>query len=137
MRILLGAFGAPGHAFPMIALARGLRARGHEVTLQTAERWRADVERENVHFAPAPEYHVFPTQERPLKPFEAVVRATGETLDLVRSTLPDVVVADILTLAPALAAELEGVRVATLIPHVDPRPAPGFAPSSSEYAFRD
>ena len=130
MRVLLGAFGDPGHAFPMIALARGLRARGHEVTLQTAERWRADVEREGVRFAPAPEYHVFPTQERPLKPYEAVVRATGETLDLVRAAAPDVVVADILTLAPALAAELEGVRVATLIPHVDPRPAPGFAPYS-------
>jgi UDP:flavonoid glycosyltransferase YjiC (YdhE family) len=130
VRILLGAFGDPGHAFPMIALARGLRARGHEVTLQTAERWRTDVEREGVRFAPAPEYHVFPTQERPLKPYEAVVRATGETLDLVRAAGPDVVVADILTLAPALAAELEGVRVATLIPHVDPRPAHGFAPYS-------
>ena len=130
MRVLLGAFGDPGHAFPMIALARGLRARGHEVTLQTAERWRADVEAEGVAFAPAPEYHVFPTQERPLKPYEAVVRATGETLELVRSVAPDVLVSDILTLAPALAGELEGVPVATLIPHVDPRPSPGFAPYS-------
>ena len=26
-------------------------------------------------FAPAPEYHVFPTKDRPLKPYEAVVRA--------------------------------------------------------------
>ena len=33
---------------------------------------------------------------------------------------PDAVVADILTLAPALAAELSSVRVATLIPHVHP-----------------
>ncbi len=130
MRVLLGAFGDPGHAFPMIALARRLRARGHEVTLQTAERWRGDVEAEGVRFAPAPEYHVFPTQQRPLKPYEAVVRATGQTLDLVRSVAPHVVVADILTLAPALAGELEGVPVATLVPHVDPRPAPGFAPYS-------
>ena len=29
-------------------------------------------------FAPAPEYHVFPTRERPLKPYEAVVRATRD-----------------------------------------------------------
>ena len=35
LRILLGAFGDPGHAFPMIALARALVARGHDVTLQT------------------------------------------------------------------------------------------------------
>ena len=33
---------------------------------------------------------------------------------------PDAVVADILTLAPALAGELEGVPVATLIPHTRP-----------------
>ena len=32
MRILIGAFGDPGHAFPMLALGRALRARGHEVS---------------------------------------------------------------------------------------------------------
>jgi UDP:flavonoid glycosyltransferase YjiC (YdhE family) len=41
-----------------------------------------------------------------------------------------VVVADILTLAPALAGELEGVPVATVIPHVDPRSEPGWPPYS-------
>jgi UDP:flavonoid glycosyltransferase YjiC (YdhE family) len=81
-------------------------------------------------FAAAPEYHVFPTQERPLKPYEAVVRATSVTRDVVRDARPDVVVADILTLAPALAAELEGVPWATVVPHVDPRGAAGFPPYS-------
>ncbi len=130
MRILLGAFGDPGHAFPAVALATALRARGHAVCVQTWERWREHVEAAGVAFAPAPEYHVFPTRERPLKPYEAVLHATTDTRPLVREFAPDVVVADILTLAPALAAELEGVRVATLIPHVDPRPAPGFPPYS-------
>jgi MGT family glycosyltransferase len=126
LRVLLGAFGDPGHTFPAIALGRALRARGHDVALQTWQRWRAEVEAEGIAFAAAPEYDVFPTMGRVLKPYEAVVRAAGETVPLVRSFAPDVVVADILTLAPALAAELEGVPVATLIPHVDPRPAPGF-----------
>ena len=130
LRLLLGAFGDPGHAFPMIALGRALRARGHEVTLQTWSRWQADVEREGMRFAAAPEYHVFPTRERPLKPFEAVTRATRDTLPLVREFQPDAVVADILTLAPALAAELAGVPGGTLIPHVDPRPARGAPPFS-------
>lgn len=130
MRALLGAFGDPGHAFPMLALGRALRARGHEVTLQTGARWRADAEREGLRFSPAPEYPVFPTQERPLKPYEAVVRAVADTLPLLREVHPDVVVSDVLTLAPALCAELVGVPAATLIPHVDPRPAPGFAPYS-------
>jgi MGT family glycosyltransferase len=129
-RIYLGAFGDPGHAFPAIALGRALAARGHEVTLETWTRWREHVEREGMRFAPAPEYQVFPTLERPLKPYEAVVRAARDTLPQVEEARPDVVVADILTLAPALAGELLGVPVATLIPHVDPRTAPGFPPYS-------
>jgi UDP:flavonoid glycosyltransferase YjiC (YdhE family) len=130
LRVLVGAFGDPGHAFPAIALAKALHERGHDVCLQSWSRWRPEVEAEGIAFADAPEYHVFPTRERPLKPYEAVVRAAADTRPLVREFAPDVVVADILTLAPALAAELEGVRSATLIPHVDPRPAPGFAPYS-------
>ena len=55
------------------------------------------------------------------------MRATGETRPLVRRLRPDAVVADILTLAPALAGELEGVPVATVIPHTDPRMAPRLA----------
>ncbi len=131
LKLLLGAFGDPGHAFPMIALGRVLAARGHDVTLQTWTRWRADVEAEGMTFAAAPEYPVFPTRERPLTPYQAVELATRDTLPLVERLAPDAVVADILTLAPALAAELHGVPVATLIPHVDPRTPPGGAPYSS------
>jgi MGT family glycosyltransferase len=120
LRILLGAFGDPGHAFPMIALARALVARGHDVTLQTWTRWREHVEAERVRFAAAPEYEVFPTGPEPLDFYESVVHAARDTLPLVRELRPDVAVADILTLAPALAAELERVPVATLIPHVYP-----------------
>ncbi len=124
--MLLGAFGDPGHAFPMIALGRALATRGHEVTLQTWTRWREHVEAEGLTFAPAPEYRVFPTGPEPLDFYEAVVPATRDTLPLVRELAPDVVVADILTLAPALAAELEGVPLATLIPHVYPHGRPEF-----------
>jgi MGT family glycosyltransferase len=125
-RVLLGAFGDPGHAFPMIALGRALAARGHEVTLQTWERWRAPVEAEGLTFTPAPEYNVFPISEQPLDFYEAVVYATRDTLPLVRELRPDVVVHDILTLGPALAGELAGVPRVTLIPHVYPDAGPGF-----------
>jgi UDP:flavonoid glycosyltransferase YjiC (YdhE family) len=124
-RILLGAFGDPGHAFPMLALGRALAARGHDVTLQTWERWRTHVEGEGMRFAPAPEYHVFPSGPEPLDFYEAVVHATRDTLPLVAELEPEVAVADILTLAPALAAELHGVPWATLIPHVHPHPPAG------------
>ena len=71
-------------------------------------------------FAAAPEYQVFPTGPEPLDFYEAVVHATRDTLPLVRELRPEVVVADILTLAPALAAELEGVPLRDADP---PRPS--------------
>jgi UDP:flavonoid glycosyltransferase YjiC (YdhE family) len=126
VRALLGAFGDPGHAFPMIALGRALAARGHDVTLQTWTRWQGHVQDEGLTFAPAPEYKVFPTGPEPLNFYEAVVKATADTVPLVQRLAPDVVVADILTLAPALAAELQGVPCATLIPHVYPYGPPHF-----------
>ncbi len=126
MRALLGAFGDPGHAFPMIALGRALSRRGHEVTLQTWKRWQEHVEAEGLAFAPAPEYEVFPSGPAHLDFYEAIVRASADTVPLMRELRPDVVVADILTLAPALAAELEAVPWATLIPHVYPPGEPHF-----------
>ncbi len=112
----------------MLALGRRLVERGHSVTYETWERWREHVVGAGMEFVPAPEYPVFPTQERPLKPYEAVVRATVPTRSAISARRPDVVVHDILTLAPALAAELEGIPAATLIPHLFPVTAPGFAP---------
>jgi MGT family glycosyltransferase len=124
--VLLGAFGDPGHAFPMIALGQALAARGHHVTLQTWRRWQEHVEAEGINFAPAPEYSVFPNGPEPLDFYEAVVHATNDTVPLVHELRPDVVVADILTLAPALAAEIANVPYATLIPHVYPHGRPEF-----------
>ncbi len=130
MRLLLGAFGDPGHAFPMIALGRALAARGNDVTLQTWRRWEEHVVAGGMAFAPAPEDPVFPTPGHPMNPYDAALPLTRMTLPLVEDVRPDAVVADILTLAPALAAELAGVRVATLIPHVHPALERGMPPYS-------
>ena len=70
----------------MIALGRALVARGHDVVLQTWRRWEEHVEAEGMRFAAAPEYHVFPTLERPLTPYQAVVRAVHDTRPLVAET---------------------------------------------------
>jgi UDP:flavonoid glycosyltransferase YjiC (YdhE family) len=96
------------------------------VTLETWRKWRDHVEREGIGFAAAPEYRVFPTLGRPLKPYEAAVRASSRTRGLIRDLDPEVVVADILTVAAALAAELEERPWATLVPHVLPAGEPGF-----------
>jgi UDP:flavonoid glycosyltransferase YjiC (YdhE family) len=96
------------------------------VTLETWSRWEEQVEREGMRFAAAPEYEVFPTREKPLKPYVAAVRASASTRELIRSCDPEVVVADIITSAASLAAQAEGRRWATLVPHVMPTGGPGF-----------
>jgi UDP:flavonoid glycosyltransferase YjiC (YdhE family) len=63
-----------------------------------------------------------------LSPYEAVAHAAPATRAALIDTAPALVVHDILTLAPALAAELAGLRAATLIPHVYPVAAPPLPP---------
>ena len=129
-RLLLAAFGDPGHAFPAIALGRELVARGHEVWLETWVRWREHVEREGMRFAAAPEYHPLEEGQRPLGIYQAAVRACATTRELIREVDPDVVVADILTVAASLAAQVEERPWATLVPHVFPVGQPGLPPYS-------
>ena len=114
----------------MLALGERLAKRGHLVTFETWERWRLQVQAAGMEFIPAPEFPVFPSVGQPLKPYEAVVQATPTTRDAVAARAPHVVVHDILTLAPAMAAELQGIPRATLIPHLYPVRAPGFPPYS-------
>ena len=83
-----------------------------------------------MRFEAAPEYQVFPTPDRPLQPYVAAVRAAKESRPLLRELDPDAVVADILTVAAGLAAELEERPWVTLVPHVLPTHEPGFPPYS-------
>jgi UDP:flavonoid glycosyltransferase YjiC (YdhE family) len=129
MRAVVAAFGDPGHAFPAIALGRELAARGHDVVLETWKKWSEDVEREGMRFVAAPEYTVFPRPgEVALQPYQAAVRATGEARRILQEVEPDIVVADILTIAAGMAAELEGVPWATLVPHCLPTREPHWPP---------
>ncbi len=112
----------------MLALGARLVERGAEVTFETWKRWQEPVEAAGMRFLAAPEYPVFPTREQPVKPYEAVVMSVQETRPAVREARPDVIVHDILTLAPALVGELEEVPVATLIPHFYVVGAPGLPP---------
>ena len=83
-----------------------------------------------MRFAPAPIYDFGP-RGGALSPYGAAVRAATETTGpLIRAFDPDVVVSDILTVAGALAAEMEDRRWATLVPHVLPTAEPGLPPYS-------
>ena len=125
LRVLVAAFGDPGHVFPAIALGRALRGRGHEVVVETWEERRGAVEGAGLGFAAAEEYRMFPPPEPDSEDGLHAAEAARALLPLLEEIRPHVVVSDILTLAPALAAERAGVPLATLIPHIYPVVEPG------------
>jgi MGT family glycosyltransferase len=125
MRVLVGAFGDAGHVFPAISLGQGLARRGHEVTIETWEERRAAVEGAGLDFTAAEEYRTFPPPEPDTDEGRHAGDAARALLPLIERLDPAVVVSDILTLAPALAAEAAGVPLATLVPHIYPVTEPG------------
>ena len=125
LRVLVAAFGDPGHVFPAISLGRALAGRGHEVMVETWEERRAAVEGAGLGFAAAEEYRMFPPPEPDSADGQHAAEAARALLPLLEEMRPHVVVSDILTLAPALAAERAGVPLATLIPHIYPVVEPG------------
>jgi UDP:flavonoid glycosyltransferase YjiC (YdhE family) len=125
LRILVAAFGDPGHVFPAISLGRALAGRGHEVVVETWEERRQAVEGAGLGFAAAEEYRMFPPPEPDSADGQHAAEAARALLPLLERMRPHVVVSDILTLAPALAAERAGIPLATLIPHIYPVVEPG------------
>ncbi len=124
-RFLVAAFGDAGHAFPAIALGRALRRRGHEVLVETWERWRDAVEAEGLRFTASEEYKTFPPPAPDSADGASAASAARALVPLMEEFLPDAVISDVLTAAPALAAEKTGRRKVTLIPHVYPVHEPG------------
>jgi MGT family glycosyltransferase len=125
LRVLVAAFGDPGHVFPAISLGRALAGRGHEVVVETWEERRGAVEGAGLGFAAAEEYRMFPPPEADSADGQHAAGAARALLPLLAEMQPHVAVSDILTLAPALAAERAGVPLATLIPHIYPVVEPG------------
>ena len=125
MKALVCAGFDEGHALPELALARALVGRGHEVTVEIAERWREPVEELGARFVPGAEYAPFAI---PGAAGPSVVDRARELVALLADERPDVVVTDLVSPAPALAAELAGTPLATLIPTVYPVEDPGQAP---------
>ena len=93
--------------------------------VETWEERRAAVEGAGLGFAAAEEYRMFPPPEPDSDDGQHAAEAARALLPLLEELRPHVAVSDILTLAPALAAERAGVPLATLIPHIYPVVEPG------------
>jgi UDP:flavonoid glycosyltransferase YjiC (YdhE family) len=125
MRFLVSAFAATGHVFPALALSRRLRARGHEVWFESEERWRDVVEDEGHRLIAAPEHIAIPNPKPGMPTSPTLAEASAALVPVLREVRPDVVVNDFFTQPATLAAEMEGVRRATVIPHPYPVYEPG------------
>lgn len=100
-----------------MSLARALKGRGHEVIVETWPQWQRAVEDAGLGFVSADQYQVFPP---PASGSPGAGQAAVALMPLLEEFRPDVVVNDILTVAPALAAEAYGCAWGTLIPHIYP-----------------
>ncbi len=109
----------------MIALGQALSRRDHEVLIETWEERRAAVEGAGLGFTAAEEYRMFPPPDPDSEDGAHAAEAALALLPLLEELRPEVIVSDILTLAPALAAERAGIPLATLIPHIYPVVEPG------------
>jgi len=95
------------------------------VVIETWEERRAAVEGAGLGFAAAEEYRMFPPPDPDSEQGQHAAEAAKALLPLLEDFRPHVVVSDILTLAPTLAAERAGIPLATLIPHIYPVVEPG------------
>jgi UDP:flavonoid glycosyltransferase YjiC (YdhE family) len=123
LRIVVACAESPGHAFPGIALARALRARGHEVLVQTSARWREIVEGLGLRCLASEDLASGPAEGPWVERSVAAVRSLTPAI---REFHPDVVVSDVVAMAPPLAAEAVGVKRATLIALVYTLHPPGY-----------
>jgi UDP:flavonoid glycosyltransferase YjiC (YdhE family) len=99
----------------MLAVARALAARGHHTTFSSGQQHAGEATREGLRFVEMP-IVMGSTSER-LHPYEDSERLARAFLPVIDAEQPDVVVADLLTLGPSLAAEVRGIPVATLLIH--------------------
>lgn len=115
MRVVCASIPGPGHAYPMLAVARALAARGHHVTLASGQQHEHDAERAGCAWVPLPRTAGSPLHA--LRLYDDAGAMAEAFLPELASIAPDVVVHDLITMGPALSAEAFGVPYATLVIH--------------------
>jgi UDP:flavonoid glycosyltransferase YjiC (YdhE family) len=138
MRVAVVAGPDPGHVFPAAGLALRLRAAGHSATVYTGQRWIARLRADGLDAAELPGIVSGPDDPDTDWGFRLHGRAATMApmlVDRLRANRPDLIVADTLTAAGGLAAELLGLPWVELVPHplqlasiALPPPGSGLAP---------
>jgi len=115
VRVVCASLPGPGHAHPMLAVARALARRGHDVVFASSPEHDADAARAGARAVALPLTEGSPLHA--LRPYQDSENLGAATAPLVAEIAPDVVVADLLTLGAGLAAEMNGVPWASLLIH--------------------
>jgi MGT family glycosyltransferase len=115
MRVVCAAIPGGGHGYPMLAVAAAFARRGHDVTFASGPVHARDAVRAGARFIELPKTP--PASLDRLRPYEDAARSAQAFLPHLREITPHVVVHDVITLGPALAAEILGAAVVTLVIH--------------------
>ena len=124
-RVVCASVAATGHFLPTLALARELNTRGNEVLMLAPGGWRREVERLGLDFTALGEPEVAQESGGGHVEPAALAAVARAAVPLIRDRRPHVLIADPFAQAPMLAAEVAGVRLATLIPDTYHVPLPG------------
>jgi MGT family glycosyltransferase len=115
MKIVCATLPGPGHGHPMLAVARALTSRGHEVTFVSGAKHAADAPDAGARFAMLPSVEGSPLHA--LRPYDDAA-AQAETLrPLLEELQPDAAIVDIITVGAALAMDMMAIPFATLVVH--------------------
>jgi UDP:flavonoid glycosyltransferase YjiC (YdhE family) len=141
VRVAVVAGADAGHAFPAAGFAFRLTDAGHLVRVFTGERWLAALARDGMpatrlpDAAPAGADGDDAAADWAERLHRRAARAAPALAELIAADRPDLVVADTLTAAGSLAAELLGLPWVELVPHplaiasvALPPPGSGLAP---------
>jgi MGT family glycosyltransferase len=115
VKIVCATLPGPGHGHPMLAVARTLARRGHDVTFVSGAKHAADAPDAGVRFELLPSVEGSPLHA--LRPYEDAA-AQAETLrPLLTELQPDAAIVDVITVGAALAMDMMEIPFATLVVH--------------------
>jgi len=115
MKIVCATLPGPGHGHPMLAVARALVRRGHEVTFVSGMKHEADAPAIGARFELLPSVQGSPLHA--LRPYDDAAAQAEALRPLLRRLEPDAAVVDVITVGAALAMDMMGIPFATLVVH--------------------
>jgi UDP:flavonoid glycosyltransferase YjiC (YdhE family) len=115
MKILCATLPGPGHGHPMLAVARALALRGHDVTFASGDAHGTEATEIGVGFELLPRVQGSPLHD--LKPYDDGAAQALAMRPLLEKLEPEAAVVDVITLGAALGVDMMGIPFATLVVH--------------------